>query len=209
MGDNVFGMSTLQTRSAHSHYVLGFCATLGPFVSCAHRLYQPPSAVWKHRLHNKLHCPIYPLAWSHTHRWNFHRNCDANFVERCVSRFGCQLILTTDGGFKFEPSLFRDIIELLGIHQIRSMAYHPQADDMVERSHGQLKADLCAQFRADWTGVLHLAMLGIRYNNTADILGDPASLIFDCSMRIQAYFIFWNSKAKCVIFNFVFSVIRI
>ncbi|BHF61005.1 hypothetical protein SprV_0100397500 [Sparganum proliferum] len=53
--------------------------------------------------------------------------------------------VTTDRGSQFESTLFRDLTSLLGTNGIRTTAYHPQANGLVERFHRQLKTSLMAQ----------------------------------------------------------------
>ncbi|PIK49797.1 pol polyprotein [Apostichopus japonicus] len=85
-----------------------------------------------------------------------------SFVKRWVSTFGVPSVITTDRGSQFESSLFRHLNQLLGTHRIRTTAYHPAANGLVERFHRQLKSALSAADSTHWTEVLPLALLGIR-----------------------------------------------
>ncbi|KYN22425.1 hypothetical protein ALC57_05176 [Trachymyrmex cornetzi] len=57
-----------------------------------------------------------------------------------MCRFGVPLKITTDQGRQFESYLFNNLNKLLGMQHLRTTAYHPQANGMVERFHRQLKA---------------------------------------------------------------------
>ena len=65
------------------------------------------------------------------------------FIERWVAQHGCPAIVTTDQGLHFESS-FANLLSLLGCQRIRTTAYHPAANGMVERFHRQLKGALKA-----------------------------------------------------------------
>ena len=66
------------------------------------------------------------------------------FLNGCVSRFGVLSLITTDRGVQFESALWQNLMQLLGTKCIRTTAYHPSANGLVERFHRQLKAALKA-----------------------------------------------------------------
>ena len=112
------------------------------------------------------------------------------FVERWVAMFGVPLTVTTDRGHQFESALFRALTELLGTDRIRTTAYHPAANGMVERLHRQLKAALRAQSTAAaWTENLPLVLLGLRSCVKEDFGATPAELTFGTTLRLPAQFV--------------------
>ena len=62
------------------------------------------------------------------------------FYDHWISRFGAPRILTTDQGTQFESQLFTALLSLIGCQRIRTTAYHPSANGMIERWHRSLKA---------------------------------------------------------------------
>lgn len=67
-----------------------------------------------------------------------------HFVQRWIPIFGVPSIITTDRGAQFESALFRQLNHLLGTQRIRTTAYHPAANGLVERFHRKLKSSLKA-----------------------------------------------------------------
>ncbi|KRX14614.1 Retrovirus-related Pol polyprotein from transposon [Trichinella nelsoni] len=54
-------------------------------------------------------------------------------VQQFVCRFGTPMKLLSDQGTQFQGRLVTELCKLLGIEKIRTTAYHPQCDCMVER----------------------------------------------------------------------------
>ena len=53
-------------------------------------------------------------------------------------------------------------MKLLGIHRIRTTAYHPSSNGLVGRFHRQLKASLMVNSNNNWLEALPQVLLGIR-----------------------------------------------
>ena len=112
------------------------------------------------------------------------------FVERWVANYGCPATMTTDRGPQFESALFSTLTRLLGIQRIRTTAYHPAANGLVERFHRQLKAALTASSVSNtWSEALPLVLLGIRNAVKEDTQRAPAEMVYGTTLRLPGEYI--------------------
>ena len=115
------------------------------------------------------------------------RTIAETFLREYISRFGIPSQLTTDRGTQFESRMMEELNKLLGIQRIRTTAYHPQANGLVERFHRYLKAAIrCAEEDGTWSQVLPLVLLGIRTTHRRDLGATPAELVLGENPRIPA-----------------------
>ena len=110
------------------------------------------------------------------------------FVSGWVARFGVPSTVTTDRGRQFTSHLWRALTELLGCHHLRTTAYHPSANGMVERFHRQLKASLKAKTPVHWTDSLPMTLLGIRTALKSDLHCSVAELVYGSTLRLPGEF---------------------
>ena len=83
------------------------------------------------------------------------------FLDTWVSRFGVPLYVVTDRGAQFEADLFKCLSDMIGFHRLRTTAYHPSCNGMVERVHRTLKAAIRAR-KQSWLQALPVVLLGLR-----------------------------------------------
>ena len=87
-----------------------------------------------------------------------------------ISTFGTPQVITTDRGAQFQSSLFQEFSNLLGVKHIKTTAYHPQANGLVERFHRSLKTSLAARTDStNWVDELPLILLAWRNTVKEDI----------------------------------------
>ena len=83
------------------------------------------------------------------------------FLQGWIARFGTPTTITTDRGSQFQSGLWNDLMVALGTQSLRTTAYHPQANGLIERFHRQLKGALkCHKPQERWTEALPMGIAG-------------------------------------------------
>ena len=104
-----------------------------------------------------------------------------SFLLHWVARFGVPHTVTTDRGAQFESQLWKELLLRLGSIKIRTTAYHPQANGLIERFHRRLKDALRAHANDDaqvWLKQIPLILLTIRTALREDAAVSPAEALY-------------------------------
>lgn len=116
--------------------------------------------------------------------------CANALIRGWISRFGVPEDITSDRGPQFTSSLWSNLNNLIGVKQLHTTSYHPQANGMVERLHRQLKASLKARTASPhWMEHLPFALLGLRTAWREEPDCSPAELVYGSTLRIPGEFI--------------------
>ncbi|UYV71315.1 hypothetical protein LAZ67_8002606 [Cordylochernes scorpioides] len=109
------------------------------------------------------------------------------FFRGWISRYGVPATITTDQGREFESHLFKDLTSLVGTNRIRTTAYNPAANGLVERLHRQIKAAIMASGNTiNWIDALPLVLLGIRTSYKEDLKCTAAEMVFGTTLNLPA-----------------------
>jgi hypothetical protein len=80
-------------------------------------------------------------------------------------------------------------MKLTGTTHIRTTAYHPASNGLVERFHRQLKAAIKCHETEGWTEVLPIVLLGIRTAWKEELNATPAEYVFGESIKLPGQFL--------------------
>ncbi|GBN83550.1 hypothetical protein AVEN_153948-1 [Araneus ventricosus] len=81
-------------------------------------------------------------------------------------------------------SLYREFSEMLGTNRIRTTAYHPIANGIVERFHRHLKSSIKAYESTQWSEILPTILLGIRTAVKEDTKASCAELVYGTTLQL-------------------------
>lgn len=118
------------------------------------------------------------------------------FYNNWISRFGTPLRVTTDQGRQFESNLFNQLNTFIGSHHLRTKAYHPAANGMIERLHWQLKAAIKCHQNDRWTDILPTVLLGIRTACREDFKTTTAELVYGEPFWLPGEFLAQENKSN-------------
>ena len=115
------------------------------------------------------------------------------FYATRIVRFGAPSTITTDRGTQFEFQLFNALAKLIGCRHIRTTAYHPASNGLIERWHRSLKAAIRCHENKNWIEVFPAVMLGLRNSYKEDIKATAAEMVYGTCLRLLGEF-FIDSK---------------
>lgn len=76
-------------------------------------------------------------------------------------------------------------MKVMGIDKIRTTAFHPQSNGMIERWHRSMKAALIARLSSEsWVNELPTVLLGLRAAIRSDTRHSAAELTYGCTVRL-------------------------
>lgn len=126
-------------------------------------------------------------------------NITADVVARTLfsgwfARYGVPLRITTDRGRQFESDLFNSLAKCCGSDHLRTTAYNPESNGLVERMHRQLKAAIMCHDSINWVDSLPVILLGLRAAWKEDLGATPAEMVFGEPIRLPGEFLHPSTK---------------
>ncbi|XP_047478502.1 uncharacterized protein LOC125031660 [Penaeus chinensis] len=117
-------------------------------------------------------------------------NISANSIVKCLlhffTSFGIPKEIQCDKGSNFTSDLFQKVLELLGISQQMSTAYHPQSQGCLERFHQTLKSMLkkyCLETGNSWDENIHFLLFALRECPQESLGYSPFELLYGRQIR--------------------------
>ena len=104
-----------------------------------------------------------------------------------IFRFDVPLRIRTDQGRQLESNLFNELCLFLGIRHLRTTAYHPATNGMVERLPRQLIAAIKCHDTSNCVEILPIVLLAIRTAIT-DVKTTTAEMVYGTGTRLPAEF---------------------
>ena len=113
------------------------------------------------------------------------RNIKADKIVKALIKFftfvGLPKVVQSDQGSNFMSGLFQSVMVQLGIHQVKSTAYHPQSQGALERFHQTLKSMMrtyCMTQKHDWDEGTPLLLFAAREATQESLGFSPFELVF-------------------------------
>ena len=128
------------------------------------------------------------------------QECAKILINHWIARFGAPKTITSDRGTSFLSAVWSELSELIGIHNIRTTSYHPQANGKIERFHKTLKNSLRARLceNINWEHQLPWCLLGIRCTPNSDTGLSPATLVYGQTLSIPGEMIVGSRSDEAV-----------
>ena len=124
MGTIVSSVPTIQGQSPHRYPIVNLLHT-----RCS--IWQgTPGHSWSSFLLTMLYLPthlyqsLYSVARSYTNYRHHSTDSTSSFSQRWISQFSTPSTVSTDRGHQFESTLWRELMELLGLKRIHTTAFH-------------------------------------------------------------------------------------
>lgn len=119
-------------------------------------------------------------------------------ITNWISRFGVPVSITSDRGTNFESNLFQSLMKTLGSIKLRTTAYNPKCNGLVERLHRRLKEALKSTSLTsptDWIDRLPLILLSLRTSMREDNQPSPAEITYGTNLRLPIDLLIKNDDA--------------
>ena len=107
-----------------------------------------------------------------------------------IAAHGVPEVITTDRGSQFTSALWTQLLRTWGTKHVKTTAYHPESNGMVERLHRRLKESLKAlsnDQQTRWYWKLPMTLLSLRTTVKADLNASPADLVYGDGLAVPGH----------------------
>lgn len=94
----------------------------------------------------------------------------------------------TDQGPQFEAALSKAFTNLIDCERVRTSAYHPASNGILERWHRTLKSAIMCHSSSNWFEILPTVLLGLRSCFKEDFQASPAEMLYGLTLRLPGEF---------------------
>ena len=148
-------------------------------------------------IHSDNSRSILTLTNSHTHQGYISQYSLQSDLARMDRNFWHPQVITTDRGMQFQSSIFTEFNHLLGVKHIRTTAYHPCTNGLVERFYRSLKTSLATRnYTRNWVDDLSLILLSLRNTIKEDLGYSATELVFGTPLSLPAQYFSPNRDLK-------------
>ncbi|XP_015118745.1 uncharacterized protein LOC107042261, partial [Diachasma alloeum] len=105
-----------------------------------------------------------------------HQEVEGEHLKAALGRL--PLRLTSDRGRQFESDLFNSLARVCGSDHLKTTAYNPEPNGLVERIHHQLKAAIMCHASAAWVDILPVILMEFPVAWKEDVGATPSELVF-------------------------------
>jgi transposase InsO family protein len=105
----------------------------------------------------------------------------ALFLEMVVCRYGCPAHVVSDRDPRFVSHFWQAVLDLLGVKQSLSTAYHPESDGQSERMHRTIEQILrcyVSPLQSDWDLYLPCAEFAMNASKSSATQHSPFEVVF-------------------------------
>ncbi|XP_015585621.1 uncharacterized protein LOC107263200 [Cephus cinctus] len=113
-----------------------------------------------------------------------------------VARFCAPATVTTDRASQFETDFFNAITNLVDAQRVRTTAYHPASNGMIERWHRSLKSAIMCHENDSWIDILPTVLLGLRTSIKEDIKTATAELVYGTYLRLPGELVIDSARME-------------
>ena len=190
MGQDVYQVPTIKNPSAFCKAFINLCHSWCTIWHGTNQYCWPTSSLPRIQLRTHLYQLLYASAGiSYSDHWHHGRNGSSSRCRQLDRMIWLSFDTLNQQGRQFDSNLWNKLMRLLGSKCIRTIAYYPSFNGLVDRVHQQLKASRKAQ--TDPSRLfenLPMVILGIQTALNKDLHCTATKLVYATTLRLPGEF---------------------